>query len=358
VSDWKKEGIQMNEQEGVQMNKTVWLIAALIVSVMLGQLEAYAVTIDEVPGGGQNTQYPLETQASSKVYASTVDFVNPLTQPLTGQGGLCNYCLDPGVFPGNPDYNTSGVADLSSQLSFDPTPYYTKAIQQQSATQPYHHITADTTIDGNQLAGPLEGVIYVEAGKTLTLQNTVVIHGTIVHEGMAVDALNTRYFGSVKLAAGSSVTIDSFHPTDINQDTVPEDPFAPGAAVVGSPMLEWKNTASLGNGTSDPGINGFVMAGDFVSLQPNGLSFIAANGMIRGGVIGVAPSPASLADPEPLDCPGPCTALGAPWTYTMGIVNLANPATLQFQALPSVPLGFPQAGNGLDKPAVLLWDSQ
>ena len=282
---------------------------------------------------GTDTNLNLDgigTVGSNEFWVDRIDFVNPVHQPLNDASGvncqpgvcLCPDCYtasppggDIGIFPPSrvgepvaPTYRTSGINPLPP-VDVNLKTFYDEAIAEcvaeknvplatcinptNDAASGYHHILATTTIDGN-VSGPLEGIIYVEAGVVLTLKNNVVIHGTIVHEGTS-GAGGGSVFGEIKNASsGLTLTIDSFAQTDINHDGVMEPPFAPGMAIAGNPYVIWDSRQTCfgnycNNIQSPPGIRGFVMASGHYSAGNHfqDESHIGGKGVIEGGVLGM-----------------------------------------------------------------------
>ena len=305
--------------------------------------------------GMGGSQYALD--ATSTVWASRVDFWAP------GDGyqdviELCPNCYNPAIFPVSPpptpayNVNTIGQPPVVSHIP-DPTvdlnPYYTQALAQQALDgKSYHHITAATTLNGNNYPAGLEGIIYVECGVTLTVKNTVTIKGTIVHEGSCGSSL-----GSIDLAAGTTLRIQSGSPTDINGDGVDEPPFASGLAVAGGPLLSWKSNATMD-------VKGFVMAGYYSSTKN---STIASTGSIQGGVIGVWTQATTVTSQSGLQPgvwgPGTTEALAYPiWTFLPPVLTIGGSANVNFDPLPATPPGFPSTGGaGNTKPTILYWSN-
>lgn len=328
---------------------------------------------------GSPQRWALETPGNSAViYASHVEFLNPWNQTLDQ---LCEKCTNPGIFPTTPApapvFNTSGVSALPHP-SFDFRPYYDKAIEQcqlEGYTQQacrdgtagsYHHITTDRTITNETL----EGMIYVESGVQLTFKGDVAIRGTIVHEGTSYtfnwNGQSGRWdrvddYGTIDMSSGH-LAINSYSPTDIDQDGTSEAAFAPGMAILGGPILHWSNNISLEdpNDPSAPGIRGFVMVGSYyVGPSVDGSNVaenhIGADGLIEGGVIGVWSEPKWADDfvafnAFPLGEMGPTNS---PVWFFPGAVELGN-ADVQFQALTSALPGS-QAASGDTAPRLLLW---
>ncbi|MDP3703511.1 MAG: hypothetical protein Q8R78_03925, partial [Candidatus Omnitrophota bacterium] len=168
---------------------------------------------------------------------------------------------DPGTLPAFQINQAFGLPS-GSATTLDLSPYYAQAIQECMAEAPghtqadcesgaagsRHHITGsigDTVTISN--GPPINGIIYVEKGVNLDLEGTVVINGTIVHEGYAENGNQ----GRLRFKSNANITIDS---------TAGADPFAPGMAVVGGAQLDSFDTTAVnvqgymmgGTGTSTP----------------------------------------------------------------------------------------------------------
>ncbi len=360
-------------------------------------------------GSGGKTVYPFETVTSDTIWAVQVDFLNPGNLSTVDQ--LCRHCTNAAVFPVVPPpapvFNLHAPPVPAPVL--DLHPYYQEAIQECTtagntqadceAGTPWtiNHITTDRTIDGGTgTPALLEGVIYVEAGVTLTFKGNVIVHGTIVHEGTGLvwtnsgtrKAVNPNLPGAcssgcslsmqpgyIKLASGTILSIDSNSTWYYNPML---HPFAPGLAIIGGAILDWPNNSTLANPGSYPsfnGINGFVMAGNFSGLDE---SRMAATGTIQGGLIGVESAVNSYVNSAannnttvvdhttayPYLVPGPTYYSYLPpdpnvATYGLSYMNIPGSASLQFKPLPSTSPGFPSGagsgGNGLQKPTIRMW---
>lgn len=305
---------------------------------------------------------PLEvTSNQSKVWASKVDF-----RPNGPLATLCPDCQDPGVFPVSPPpaptFNT-GVPSLR-YIILDFKPYYEAAISQQAIDgKSYHHIRTDTTLNGNNYSGCLEGVIYVETGVHLTLSNDLCIHGTIVHEGTA----GYGPVGSIESGPNLALTIDSLSSTDINQDGTPEPPVAPGMAVFGAGVFDFANNSQFGDGSqANPGIKGFMMTGS--RQWDAGRARVASLGTIQGGLIAVLSDPRYCGSPTcsgsghpylALDIDGPVDTAGnygPPFTVQLiaGLL-IGGSANIVFTPLDSTPFGLQQPGSNVDRPTIRSW---
>ena len=371
----------------------------------------------------------LHTVTSSEIWASRIDFINPSNQTLNdpaqckSSNCLCPNCYDPAtpawgdptVFPPSrageptaPVYRTSGASDVQGVTVDLKALYDTMLVQCQSKgyslatcesmnnTCQYAcgHITKDVTIDGSKLTGPLEGIIYVEVGVQVTIKGAVTIKGTLVHEGYAFDptlddptlppSAQIGLIGEINSGPGMSLIIDSYAQTDLNKDGVTENPAAPGAAILGGPLLTWANNSCLGSTSGHAcggsGITGFVMAEG--GLPNNATtagwptSNIASSGLIEGGIIGV--DPVFVSAPTPglysqytyglkYGVPGPVMKNGIiakPAMYKIaGIVEFGGSANVQFKSLPGPINGLPQTGTSStgdcdQPPPVLLWSTQ
>ena len=292
---------------------------------------------------------PLLTSNANVIWAKLVDFSDdgPTVQTL------CPNCANPVVFPPSPP--PAPIFALYTppmrNPKFDVEPYYQLALAQQPTGSSggggkkgsglgdaYHHITKDETIDGAQYPGGLDGVIYVEAGKTLTLKGNVTLRGTIVHEGM--DNTGT---GGIVLASNANLNIDSC--AELHKDfdgTGGQDPaFACGMAIMGMPILNFNNTTTID-------INGYVMGGNGPSTGTNDKSNIQSHGNIRGGVVG-------LFGVYELNVLGPGGSFYIePVVHQMRLSGTGLYVTLRVPL--TTPPGFPPMGRGAaDQPKVLMW---
>lgn len=316
--------------------------------------------------GAEGVYSPMYTVASSTMWVKELQFVNPYNQDLPT---LCLRCSDPSVFPtvpGHPapTFTTSGISPLP-EIMIDPAVYYAEAIRQCVAENPtptlvmreqacrdgsansWHHIT--NTSKTTNVNGVFEGVMYIEAGADVMINNPALIKGTVFHEGTSrvVSGRNAiTDDGVFKIGANNDLRIDSFAQTDINQDGLFEPPFAPGMAIIGMVLHDWANTGSLNYGsTTDPGIKGFVMA-------TNG-SVLASDGTIKGGLIGVTRQTLELELPDVMGPGGP-----GPWPFRVDAMpQLGGSAHLMHQPLDSAQPGFGGTTSGVTKPTLRFWSS-
>ena len=257
-------------------------------------------TQDEIGQG-----LPLEASGNSAVWAETVAFSHP--GPLDT---ICPRCDEPGVFPVNPPPAPQFYLGqpATARPRYNVHPYFKQAIWQQYGqdltgsgnapdgqldgtgdNQPWHHIKENTTLNG----GTYEGIIYVEAGKWLTLKGNVTIKGTIVHEGLGwiprygengVADMNEQDYtaGGINLDPGADLTIDSCASTpthDVDDDNLADPALACGLAIIGTPVLNFKNNTHIT-------IKGFVMAAS-VNAGNADKSVIMSDGQITGGLVGI-----------------------------------------------------------------------
>ena len=326
-------------------------------------------------GTGGATHDAIKSAQSSNVWASQVDFVNPLTQTLEV---LCSRCDETGVFHSLPDgsrplftpapgSDTSGVPPLPD-ISVDPMAYYNKAIEQcvaenstelnrdqkcrdgtaMNGSEPSRHHITDTSSTTN-VSGTFEGIMYVEAGADVVINNATLIKGTVFHEGTTAN----DNVGSFKLGANNDLRIDSFAKTDINSDGILEDPFAPGVAIVGRPNIDWPNQGTLNWGSSlDPGVKGFVMSGHH--------SGFVSSGAVQGGILGVTP----VTSEEPEGVMGP--SVPGPWVYSVNLgedITIGGSAKIEFKALTESPCGFNGSScgggsGGVSRPTIRYWSME
>lgn len=369
-------------------------------------------------GVGSSPTYALDSPASATVYAKKVDFLQGWN-PSNTLDVLCHYCSNASVFPVTPGpapiFNLQNVTQ-PPMPTIDFMSYYNQAVAQcvaEGYAQAYcnnpslgcqpgycpgnkptsrifdtvNTVANNFTIDGNNYPNGIEGVIYIEAGVNVTFKNNVVIKGTIVHEGVGYNqASGNLVSGTITFAANSSVSIDSTASTDINSDGTAEPAFAPGLAVLGGPILNWKTTATIGDGSSiNPGIVGFVMAGSYKSGSTVVTSQISSTGTISGGVMSVDATHLSSSAYMYDTFHGFHFAQSGPWNgptnsistnplnyYIMlkygpqPLLNLGGNSHVMFKPLPGGLPGFtasngsPYVGSGggssgSAKPSLLLW---
>lgn len=368
-------------------------------------------------GVGSSPTYALDSAASATVYAKKVDFLQGWNSSNT-LDVLCRHCSNASVFPVTPGpapiFNLQNVTQ-PPMPTIDVMSYYNQAVAQcvaEGYAQAYcnnptlgcqpgycpgnkptsrifatvNTVANNFTIDGNNYPNGLEGIIYIEAGVNVTFKNNVVIKGTIVHEGVGYNTVDGKLVkGTITFAANSSVWIDSTASTDINSDGTPEPPFASGLAVLGSPILDWKSTATIGDGSSiNPGIVGFVMAGSYKDTNTLVTSKISSTGTISGGVMSVDGTHLSdwayqydtfhgfhFAQSGPWNGPTNSTSTNPLHYYIMlkydpqPVLNLGGSSHVMFRPLPGGLPGFTASngssyfggsgGSGSTKPSLLLW---
>ena len=260
----------------------------------------------------------ITVSASNSVYAEHIDFVNPANLTLPE---LCSRCDNGRNFQPQPlsaNLHASRLPDFQTDFM----PYYREALRQQSVDgRSYHHVTADTTFANTTL----DGVIYVECGVTVTIDQRVTVNGTIVHEGCNGDILLNR--GAVFTVNSNSY---NFYDPSMNGT-----PFASGMAIMGAPNLGFPL-----NSTID--ITGFVMryGGTFTP-----------DGRIEGGIIHVDMAP-TWNNPELRFNPGPGPASLITWPIKKA--NLGGGTTVTFRSLTSPPPGVPTGS----RTKILLWQSK
>ncbi len=230
------------------------------------------------------------TTNTNEVWANRVAFYNPTSEPLAA---LCPNCSDQSIFHPEPftmtpttfDLNAPKVPDLTVNLK----PYYDAAVAAGhviSATpaQPFK----DTT---------LTGVYYVECGVSIKFSGTVTVNGTIIHEGCG---------GGIELTSNADLILNS---------TAGPSPFSPGMAIVGSPVLLFKETATMN-------VTGIVMSrgGDVTNLK--------AHGAIYGSLIAVEDGGAC--HPDLVSGPGP--GVDSIVTYPLAELRVEN-AKIAFSAV-------------------------
>ncbi|MBI3324857.1 MAG: hypothetical protein HYZ92_06215 [Candidatus Omnitrophica bacterium] len=274
----------------------------------------------------------LITGAANELWLSHIDFYNPNSLTLEQ---LCPNCSNPSIF--HPGFTYNLHAARLPDIRIDLTSYYQKALEQDAilasrGMAPYHHVTSNTTLPPGTV---LEGVIYVECGKDLTVDGSpdgpsVIIRGTIVHEGCG---------GALNINPHGALTIDSNAETDLNNDGLKEAPFAKGMAIVGSPAPDWGTTTSVA-------ITGFIMVGS---------SGISTTGTIDGGLVQVRMTSATT-DPELAAGAGPGQA-GAINFRPLQPARLGGTANLIFNPLTQTPPGVENDLNhsSSDKPVIRCW---
>lgn len=230
------------------------------------------------------------TTNSNAVWAKRIAFYNPTSALLPA---LCQNCDDPTIFHSKPSEKTPPTFDLNApkapDLTVDLKPYYDKALMT-------GHVISATPAQAFKDT-TLTGVYYVECGVSLTFSGTVTIHGTIIHEGCG---------GTIELLSQATLILNS---------TTGASPFAPGMAIIGAPMLLFKETATMN-------ITGIVMTqgGDVTNLK--------ASGKISGSLLAVEDGGATHADLVSGPGPGADSVI----TYPLAELRVEN-AQVTFSAV-------------------------